>query len=362
MSHYEARLERDLDRIHKDLAAVAGQVQGALRDAVHVLLSGNREDAYACVLGDMPINRAVRRLDKACYGFIAVHLPSAHHLRWVSAVTHINGALERIGDYAVTICRESVQLPRVPSGILAREVELMSKESAQMLDQAMQAFASQSAEAAKATMVMAEQVERTFDAVFDELMAEDGEWTKRDIFALLVIFHMLERVSDQSKNICEETVFAAAGETKAPKTYRILFLDQDNAGLSKMAEALGRKSYPDLMAYASAGRAAADALDPVMSGLMTRRGIDLAGVTPQTLEPIEAEIDDYHVIVSLSGVVTDYIERVPFHTAALTWDLGSAPSADAPDAGERWEEIYRQLAVRLRDLVELLHGEEVSLT
>jgi hypothetical protein len=168
----------------------------------------------------------------------------------------INIALERIGDYAVTICREAVQLPKVPEGILARELELMSKEARQMLHQAMEAFADQNAEAAKATMTMADQMDQAFDTVVDELTGTNGEWTKHDIFALLVIFHELERVSDQAKNICEETVFAATGEGKAPKVYRVLFLDQDNAGISKLAESLGRKSYANYVVFASAGRAA----------------------------------------------------------------------------------------------------------
>lgn len=360
MSHYEARLERDLNRIRKDLAAIATNVQHALRNAVHALLSGDHRQAYDCIQGDLPINRAVRKLDKDCHGFIAIHLPSAGHLRWISSVMRINIALERIGDYAVTVCRESVQLPRVPDGVLAREMELMSKESRQMLEQAMQAFADENAEAAKATMVMADQVERAFDTVFEELTGEDGQWSKRDIFALLVIFHELERVSDQAKNICEETVFAVTGAGKSPKTYRVLFLDQDNAGTGKLADALGRKSYPEHMAFASAGRAAAPSYDPNMSKLAAERGLNLGASTPQTLAPVEGELSDLHVIVSLAGPVTDYVERVPFHTVALEWDIGSAPDPDAADAVERWEEIYRDLAVRIRDLVQLMHGDEVA--
>ena len=180
MSHYEARLERDLDRIAEDLAAIATQVQEALKNAVHALLSDSREQAYATVLGDLPINRAVRSLDRFCHSFIAVHLPSAGHLRWIASTMRIGIYLERIGDYAVTICREAVQLPRPPDGILAREVELMAKESGQMLNQAILAFAEQNAAAAKATMTMAEQVERAFGTVFEELMGGNGNggWTR----------------------------------------------------------------------------------------------------------------------------------------------------------------------------------------
>ena len=360
MSHYEARLEHDLERISEDLAGIAARVQEALKSAVHALSSGDRTLAYACILGDLPINRAVRKLDRVCHGFIAIHLPSGGHLRWISAVMRVNSALERIGDYAVTICREVVQLPKTPEGTLARELELISKEAREMLGQAIRSFAQRNAEAARATMTLADQVGRAFATVYEELTSGNSHWTKRDIYALLVIFQQLERVSDQAKNICEETVFAATGQGKTPKTYRVLFLDRDNSGIGKLAEALGRKSYPKRMAFASAGRTAAKSFDPLMAEIVGQRGVDLSGESPRALTPVAGELEEYHVVISLEGAVTDYLETIPFHTAALEWDLGRAPEPGAADATERWDRIYRDLSVRLRDLVELMHGDEVE--
>ncbi len=120
MSHYEKRLESDLNRIREFLVAVAGQVESALKDSIHALMTGNEILAHATALGDKPVNRAIRELDKQCHGFIALHLPSAGHLRFVSSVMRIGIELERIGDYAVTIGRESVQLEKPPEGGLGR--------------------------------------------------------------------------------------------------------------------------------------------------------------------------------------------------------------------------------------------------
>lgn len=140
MSHYEERLERDLSRIKQQLAVLAHRVEDAIGDAVHALLSGNDKLAHMTVLEDQSINRASRALDRMCHSFIALHLPSAGHLRLMSAIIRANLGLERIGDYAVTICRESVQLARRPEGLLARELELMAGESRQMLKQSVAAF------------------------------------------------------------------------------------------------------------------------------------------------------------------------------------------------------------------------------
>ncbi len=361
MSHYEERLEKDLSRIHEKLATLGQRVEQSVKDAVHALLTGNDKLAYATILGDGPINRASRELDKLCHGFIALHLPSAGHLRLMSAAIRANIALERIGDYAVTICRESVQLGRRPEGTVAREVELMADESRRMLSQSISAFNAGNADEARATMGMADQVERTFDAVFTDLLGEGDHFAMKDLFAFLVIFNMLERISDQAKNICEETVFATTGQAKAGKVYRILFLDEDNAVLGQMAEAFARKNFPDSGEYSSAGRHAADAVDNELVSVMGERGIDLSGVKPKKLDLAPTELADYHLLVSLQGPVKSYVDPVPFHTSALEWDLGEIPGdLEGEQAKQRYEALYREIATRVRDLMTTLRGEEVS--
>jgi hypothetical protein len=60
------------------------------------------------------------------------------------------------------------------------------------------------------------------------------------------------------------------------------------------------------------------------------------------------------VVVSLDAPVETYLPKIPFHTSAVHWDLGPAPAGDA----ERIDEVYRDIALRVRDLIELLRGEE----
>ena len=360
MSHYEERLERDLTRIKQQLAVLAESVEGALEDALHALLSGNEKLAYTTVLGDQPINRTSRALDRMCHGFIALHLPSAGHLRLISAVIRATLGLERIGDYAVTICRESVQLTRRPEGLVSRELELMAGESRQMLKQAAAAFMEGNAEQAKATMAMADQVDRTFDTIFSDLVSEGDHFSVKDLFAFLVIFNMLERVSDQAKNLCEDTVFAVTGEGKAAKIYQVLFLDEDNTLLGPMAQAIARKNFPGSGEYRSACRQAGS-LDQNLVAFLQERGIDLSGYAPSTLDLSDQELSVFHVIVSLQGSARSYLERVPFHTTILDWEVGEVPK-DLPEdqLRQRYETLYREIAVQVSNLMTTLRGEEAS--
>ena len=82
------------------------------------------------------------------------------------------------------------------------------------------------------------QVPGVIHRIFQDLIAEGEKngHSIRDLFAMLVMFNRIGRVSDQAKNICEDTLFAVTGETKQPKVYKVLFVDAHNDCASQVAE------------------------------------------------------------------------------------------------------------------------------
>ncbi len=358
MSHYEERLERDLTRIRKHVADMAGHVETAVKNAMRALQTGDNTLAAATVLADHQINRTMREIDKLCHGFIALHLPSAGHLRLLSSVIRANIELERIGDYAVTIAREALQLPDPPEGSMAHELERVGGETQLMLHQSIRAFNELNAEMARSTMIMEEQMENDLDIVYAELMAKDEREAVKNILAVFAIFSQLKRVADQAKNICEETVFAATGEMKAPKIYNILFVDEDNSCQSQMAQAMAHKYFPGSGNYTSAGRRPVRALNPVMTAFLDKHGISIDAGKPQPIDMTPLELTIQHIIVSLQGPVRSYFVQVPFHTTPLEWDIAPLPESGEAGEIEKWlEDIYRDLGARIRDLMETLRGE-----
>jgi len=359
MTHYEERLERDLERIREKLRRLAEKIGQALRNATHAVLTHDHALASDTILDDLEINRQIRALDERCHAFIALYLPSAGHLRYISSVLRLNIALERVGDYAVAIAREAAQLSDKPPGTVAGDIELMAEQSGRLFQESMIAFNAASPERARGTQGMAYQVSVTFAKVFADLLkaGEKGKRPLRDLFALLVVFNRLSRVADQAKNVCEETIFAVTGETKAPRVYRILFLDERNAGASQLAEALARKAFPTTGSYESAGWAPADTLDPGFKEFMDNRGFDVGSLRPSGLPPTHEQLATYQIIISLQGDARPHLEELPFHTVLLEWDVGAADrSADETAL----EEMRKALAARMQELMERLRGEGAS--
>ncbi len=349
MSHLEVRQEQDLNEIREHIIAQADAVAKAVENAIHAVQTGDHRLAHDTVLGDLPINRNMRRIDRLCHSFIAVHLPSAGPLRLLSSIIRANGELERIGDYAVTICRETVQMSGPPQGGMARELERVSGETLMMLRQSVRAFKELNHELAKGTRNIADQLEHNLDMVYEELMTNTAKEQVKDNLAIFVIFTRLKRVAAQAKNLCEHTIFAALGEQKQPKVYNILFLDRDNSRLGPLAAAIAASNFPLSGSYTTAGKEPAAALDVELTESLRGRGMSVVERGPRPLADItHQELVEKHVIVCLEGTIGDYLESLPFHTAVQEWDLGDTKEMEA---------LYRELAPCIKDLMELMRGK-----
>ncbi len=355
MSRYEQRLADDKSDIRKRINAIGSVVGNAITASVEALLSADHSRSHQLVLEDLPVNRESRSIDKACHAFVARHLPSAGHLRFVSSVLRMNVALERVGDYAVSIARQGVRLNEGPDEATGAEMTALSRRATDMLKNALSAFTNKDAELARETKAMAKAVGTDFDRIYTKL-AEDSSRSIHDATSLLTVFNKLERVSDQAKNICEETLFELLGETKPPKRYRILFVDGRHSLIASLAELLARKAFPESGHYASAGYRPADELAPELLGLVGDLGIDVGDLSPTKFDA--SSLSQYHVVVWLNGDPSTHIGELPYETVLLRWELPKF--ADAANISTQLREISNALSAEIRDLMVMMRGEDAS--
>jgi len=357
MSQYEERLQRDLEAIREAVRSLGEAASGALDRAVRALLTADRELAYETILRDQVINGKVRDLERRCHVFVARHLPSAGHLRYISSVLQLNIALERVGDYAVTVSRESARLSAVPSGPVQRSLELFSRQARQTLGQALEAFLSVDAELGRATKEMAAPLAGTNDKIFEDLIEEGERKIRplRDLFGLLIVFGRLGRVVDQAQNICEEAIFAATGEVKPAKTFRVLLVDSDLGLRGIVAAAVGRKKCPTGLVYAVAARDPESPIPGHLLDFLNRRGFEARERERLPLASVAVGLREFHIVINL-GLSEADLPPMPYHTVLLDW-RDTACATDLRSAAETdLERIYREYADKLDELIETLQG------
>ena len=307
--------------------------------------------AYDIILGDQPINRDSRQCDRLCHTFIARYLPGAGALREMASTIRINVILERIGDYAVTVCREALQLEAPLPERFSAIIDGIADDSIEILSGSRTAFREGNAERAIALMQAAKRMEGRMDGFYDELFAQDERMDATTKMVIFAVFNILKRVADQAKNVCDQTVFAVRGVAKLPKVYRILFLDKPGSGLGQLATAIGRHNFPDTAEFMSATPGLSEPVSDSLRDFLVETGLPDEGLDSESLEALQYDFSDYMVLVSVTGLVSDYVQKVPFHSVALNWSLTEE---------EDFAEQYRQLRSQIIELVTLLAGTETT--
>jgi phosphate transport system protein len=349
--HYEARLERDLEDIKARIASIASDVAAAISNSMDALEHHNKRLAYETILNDNPINRKVEQCDAACHHFVARFLPAAKHLRFISSVMRLNVVLERVGDYAATICRVAVQLTEPMDHDTLARIKTIAAGSTDMFDQAIRAFIQGSADLARGTIGFESQIDRSFRAALEHILSTGiaSSRTTGDLFGKLVILSTLERVSDQAKNICEYAIFAETGETKRRKPARVVFVDRECSRFAPVATLIARKAYPEHGRYKAFGLSAAGEVDTDVREVATKLGFEITDVQRGSLSDEPDALEGAKVVVVLEGDIADYLDEVPFNTVVVHWDL----AAIGGDVGA----LSKYLASAIGDLMVTLRGE-----
>jgi hypothetical protein len=98
-----------------------------------------------------------------------------------------------------------------------------------------------------------------------------------------------------------------------------------------------------------------------MVEFLENHGVNLSVTAkPSAMDMTPLQLTTQHVIISLQGPVKTYFDQVPFHTTPLEWDVGPAPESGDEAGIHRMEELYRDMAIQIRDLMEVLRGEGAS--
>lgn len=365
MSHYETSLQSDLDRLRAKLAEMAGRTEQSLRDAIAALMAGNRQLAYSIILRDTFIDALDREIDRLCLEFIIRQQPVGLHLRFATAAIKINLELERVGDYAKSIAKQSLKLSRLGAPLASASFQAIAGRAIPLVREAVEAFDAQDVNRARRLMAAAEETEQMRSGINEELFTarQAGTIPLEAYDPLINIARRFERVADQAKNICQETIYMVTGEYAKHErgtVLRVLFLDGANAGGSQMAEAIGQAIGDPRLIFSSAG------LDPkpVDRGLvefMAGHSIDLSRVKSRAIAQVP-NLEHYQVFIALTPEAIGAFPPAHAKTVNLEWILPDPAAGERLGSAAAYGETWNFLRMHITDLVQALLGEHAKAT
>lgn len=358
-SQLEASLLHDINLIKSTVTEMAEQCERALRGALRALVDGERQAAYLVILRDQRIDEMEQQLDRLCLEFLIRQQPVAGHLRFAYAAIKISTELERVGDHAEAVARRVLKLEQAVANPWLEGFHAMGEATIGMLRDAARAFVTQDGELARTTM----QVERSIDRMRRDLdkqlvaMQEGGQLPLEPFALLSTISRRIERVSDELRNICAETLYMATGDYvkhKSPEAYRILFVDQHNHCRSQMAEAVAQTLAHPRLLFSSAG-IDPKPVDPRLLQFLSEKGLDIGRSSPKSLDQIP-NLEHYHVVVSFDADVYLALRFRRTPTVCIDWavhDPSSAPGT-LEENRESYEATFAFIRSQLHDLVEAI--------
>jgi phosphate transport system protein len=209
------------DRFHQELEAVKGRLlelaelaKTALEKSISAFWNRNPDLARQVIAGDGAVNDLEVAIDGECIRLVALYQPVAVDLRTIMAVDHIIAEVERIGDLAVDMAEEALELARLTPAPLHDEILTMARKGQEMLAQSLEAFINRDVLLARAVCRADDEVDGLYRSITQALlenMAAHQEILPTDQSQNNIVRH-LERVGDHATNIAEQVIYLVEGE------------------------------------------------------------------------------------------------------------------------------------------------------
>lgn len=146
---------------------------------------------------------------------MALKQPLARDLRYIYALSDISTELERIGDYATNICKESLDIGEEPFIKEIIDIPAMKNICVEMLKNLGDALKNDDADLAFEIAKKDVEVDELYEKVREsclQVMHNNPDENINQGLRLVFIARYLERIGDHITNICEKIIYAKNGK------------------------------------------------------------------------------------------------------------------------------------------------------
>ncbi len=206
-------IEQELEDIKSKIFEMADLSIEAISRSIESLKNIDIKMAENIIKNDDALDRLEIEIDDKCIKVLVTQQPAAIHLRLLLTLLKINTDLERIGDLATNIAKETIKLNGKQLIKPLVDIPRMGAICIDMLKLALQAITEKSVEKAEEVLRMDEDVDELNIQVYRELfsfMAENPRKISHSL-GLIMVSKALERIGDHTTNIAERAIYYIEG-------------------------------------------------------------------------------------------------------------------------------------------------------
>ena len=203
-----------LGEIKSKLLAMGGLVERAIALAVDSLVAESTTSAKQVFEIEKKINQAQVEVDDFCVRLLALHQPMATDLRFIIATIKVNCDLERMGDQAVNIAKNTKHYFSGTPHELMPEIREMCDAVRWMVTAALDAFVSRDLQRADDIRHIDDNVDQLKSLIFTKAGSEmkaNPNFVDQGL-SLILIARNLEKIGDHASNIAEDVIYMVQAE------------------------------------------------------------------------------------------------------------------------------------------------------
>ena len=214
--HISKQFNDELDQIKTRMLEMGGLVERQVADAVSAILNADLDLAQKVRRGDRTVNQMEVAIDEECALILARRQPAASDLRMVLAISRCLHDLERIGDEAKKIAKQTIQLIE-ESGQASRsviELRHIGSRVIGMVREALDCFARLDTEQALSVAREDDAVDTEYASAMRSLVTYMMEDPRSISSVLHVMWSLrsLERIGDHARNVAEHVIYLVDGK------------------------------------------------------------------------------------------------------------------------------------------------------
>jgi phosphate transport system protein len=205
---------QELREIEESVIQMAALVEREVARATQALSQRDTVLATDIVSSDSEVNELQRSIRSRCIAVMALQAPVARDLRELITVQLVINELERMGDHAVGIAKQTMRIREYePIPTIAKLVQI-SDLVVEQVRLGTQSFVDVNIQQAREVCERDDEIDAKYRVAFTELieiMSTDSSRVQ-PATSLLFAAHDLERIGDRVTNICEDVIYMVTGE------------------------------------------------------------------------------------------------------------------------------------------------------
>src|SRR5262245_7033907 len=205
---------QELREIEEAVISMATLVEDEIARAVRAITRRDTVLATDVVSSDAEVNDLQRSIRGRCIAAMALQAPVARDLRELITVQLVINELERMGDHAVGIARQTMRIREYEPIPTLEKLIHISNLVVEQIRLGIQSFVDVNVQQAREVCERDDEIDAQYRTAFTELIAIMSTDSSRvqPATSLLFAAHDLERIGDRVTNICEDVIYMVTGE------------------------------------------------------------------------------------------------------------------------------------------------------